>query len=52
MSHLRVENLSIAYRDDSGTEAFAVAEANLAVARGESLGIVGESGSLAKPSAS
>jgi len=45
MSHLRVENLSIAYRDDSGKEAFAVAEANLAVARGESLGIVGESGS-------
>ncbi len=43
--HVRVAGLTITYRDDTGRETAAVAGVDLALGRGETLGIVGESGS-------
>ncbi len=43
--HVRVSGLTITYRDDTGRATAAVAGVDLALGRGETLGIVGESGS-------
>ena len=43
--HVRISGLTITYRDDTGRESAAVAGVDLALGRGETLGIVGESGS-------
>jgi peptide/nickel transport system ATP-binding protein len=43
--HVRVDGLTITYRDDSGRETAAVRAADIGLGRGETLGIVGESGS-------
>ena len=42
---LQIENLSVSFRDEEGTVTPAALDVNLALERGEVLGIVGESGS-------
>ncbi|WP_299817652.1 ABC transporter ATP-binding protein [uncultured Roseibium sp.] len=44
-AHVKINGLTITYRDDAGEETAAVRDATIELARGETLGIVGESGS-------
>ncbi|PVB59359.1 ABC transporter ATP-binding protein [Labrenzia sp. 011] len=44
-AHVKIDGLTITYRDDAGQETAAVRDATIELPRGETLGIVGESGS-------